>query len=157
MGYMRRPRHPTGRPRKPDGRCPRHPKHQQSPGVCSLCLREKLSLLSSSSSSSSASRKRPSSSSSSSLSPYESLSSDSSTSSSVNQYRTEKAGSGLFRRNNSVLLMKSRSVPLVRSQKGKDEGESNGKAGFWSKLFPGRGRKTGSGEGLEHSKTVRER
>ncbi|RDX57647.1 hypothetical protein CR513_63093, partial [Mucuna pruriens] len=30
--------------------CKKHPKHQQSPGVCSLCLREKLTQLSSSNS-----------------------------------------------------------------------------------------------------------
>ncbi|PQM38156.1 uncharacterized protein Pyn_14208 [Prunus yedoensis var. nudiflora] len=31
---------------KPDiARCKKHPKHEQSPGVCSLCLREKLERL----------------------------------------------------------------------------------------------------------------
>ncbi|XP_057973477.1 uncharacterized protein LOC131161616 [Malania oleifera] len=36
------------RRQKPDvgGRCRKHPKHHQSPGVCSVCLREKLSQLS---------------------------------------------------------------------------------------------------------------
>ncbi|KAG5063937.1 hypothetical protein JHK85_005120 [Glycine max] len=33
---------------KHNGYCKKHPKHHQSPGVCSLCLREKLSQLSSS-------------------------------------------------------------------------------------------------------------
>lgn len=32
---------------KPKGRCKKHPKHNQSPGVCSLCLTEKLIQLSS--------------------------------------------------------------------------------------------------------------
>lgn len=32
---------------KPKYRCKKHPKHNQSPGVCSLCLREKLIQLSS--------------------------------------------------------------------------------------------------------------
>ncbi|CAK8537544.1 unnamed protein product [Lathyrus sativus] len=32
---------------KPNGRCKKHPKHNQSPGVCSLCLCEKLIQLSS--------------------------------------------------------------------------------------------------------------
>jgi hypothetical protein len=32
---------------KPKGRCKNHPKHNQSPGVCSLCLSEKLIQLSS--------------------------------------------------------------------------------------------------------------
>lgn len=31
---------------KPKGRCKNHPKHNQSPGVCSLCLNEKLIQLS---------------------------------------------------------------------------------------------------------------
>ncbi|XP_068641143.1 uncharacterized protein [Aristolochia californica] len=31
-----------------DARCKKHPKHRQSPGVCSACLRERLSQLSSS-------------------------------------------------------------------------------------------------------------
>ncbi|KAK4276839.1 hypothetical protein QN277_014944 [Acacia crassicarpa] len=30
----------------PDGRCKKHSKHKQSPGVCSLCLREKLARVS---------------------------------------------------------------------------------------------------------------
>ncbi|KAK8528213.1 hypothetical protein V6N12_074748 [Hibiscus sabdariffa] len=34
-----------GRPKAVEG-CKRHPKHKQSPGVCSLCLAEKLSQLS---------------------------------------------------------------------------------------------------------------
>ncbi|CAL0317853.1 unnamed protein product [Lupinus luteus] len=33
---------------KPNRRCKKHPKHNQSPGVCSLCLKEKLTLLSTS-------------------------------------------------------------------------------------------------------------
>ncbi|GLU16145.1 hypothetical protein SLE2022_325940 [Rubroshorea leprosula] len=44
---------PAGRC-KPTMGCKKHPKHRQSPGVCSLCLREKLSHLSTSSS-----RRRP--------------------------------------------------------------------------------------------------
>lgn len=36
---------------KHDARCKRHPKHTQSPGVCSLCLSHKLTQISSSSSS----------------------------------------------------------------------------------------------------------
>lgn len=38
--------------------CRKHPKHRQSPGVCSLCLNERLSLFIKSTSSSSASRRR---------------------------------------------------------------------------------------------------
>lgn len=32
----------VGRVKRPNGRCKKHPKHRQSPGVCALCLREKL-------------------------------------------------------------------------------------------------------------------
>lgn len=72
--------------------CRRHPKHIQSPGVCSICLREKLSHLSCPSSSSSSSRAihnyYDSSSSSSSLSSYySSCSSASSCSSPVEERR----------------------------------------------------------------------
>ncbi|KAL1190161.1 hypothetical protein V5N11_002250 [Cardamine amara subsp. amara] len=38
--------------------CKKHPKHRQSPGVCSLCLNEKLSIFIKASSSSSSSRQR---------------------------------------------------------------------------------------------------
>lgn len=39
-------KHTVGWFKPPDGRCKKHSKHKQSPGVCSLCLREKLSRLS---------------------------------------------------------------------------------------------------------------
>ncbi|OWM80987.1 uncharacterized protein LOC116196106 [Punica granatum] len=163
MGYLRRPKDAKARSRKPDGRCRRHPKHQQAPGVCSLCLREKLSQLSIGSGGSCSSSSRgvggdeySSCSSSSSLSPYESSSSCSSLSSPVHRYRLEK-GPGLLR--GKDVLMKSRSIAFVPRWRGKEVGDQNkGKGGFWSKLIPVPGRKTaGSGEGLKHSKTVRER
>ncbi|KAK4744390.1 hypothetical protein SAY87_010702 [Trapa incisa] len=142
MGYhlRRQVRHPFGRPGKPDGRCRCHQKHQQSPGVCSLCLAEKLSQLYKGGSSRSpsskvgAERDDSSCSLSSSLSPYKSSSSDSSTSTSpVNRYRTEK----------SRLLVKGRSVDLVFSRRGGGGGESGGAmGGFWSRMVSGRGRKT---------------
>ncbi|XP_020210435.1 uncharacterized protein LOC109795372 [Cajanus cajan] len=55
---------------KRNGHCKKHPKHQQSPGVCSLCLREKLIQLSSSNSPTIFTNASSTSSSSSSLSSY---------------------------------------------------------------------------------------
>ncbi|KAK7385334.1 hypothetical protein VNO78_31050 [Psophocarpus tetragonolobus] len=63
---------------KRNGHCKKHPKHHQSPGVCSLCLREKLSQLSSSNSRRRTTSSIASSSSSSSISSYYSSASASS-------------------------------------------------------------------------------
>lgn len=81
-------------PSKPvDGRCKKHPKHSQSPGVCSLCLTEKLSQLKTNATTSRRTNSTTTagsagSSTSSSLSSYYSSSSDSSACSSpMQQYR----------------------------------------------------------------------
>lgn len=136
-----------GRSRKPDERCGRHPRHQQPPGVCSLCLSEKLTQLSSGAGGGSSSSRSTAASfngaedssysSSSSLSPYESTSSASSQLSPLRRYRSVK-GSGLFG---------ARSIALITRRRVKEEGGSKRKGGFWSRLIPGLGRKTGSGEG----------
>ncbi|GMI83166.1 hypothetical protein HRI_001985900 [Hibiscus trionum] len=42
---MKLRRRPSGRRTKPNEGCKIHPKHRQSPGVCSLCLVHKLSEL----------------------------------------------------------------------------------------------------------------
>ncbi|KAH1125111.1 hypothetical protein AAZX31_06G096600 [Glycine max] len=141
----------------PDGRCcKKHPKHRQSPGVCSLCLRDKLSQLSSAcSSSSSSSRKTTfisschSSSSSSSLTSYCSSSASSCASPTLPFpfHKDSKSGSNSV----SIFLLsakpggilKSRSMSVVatrRRTKGQDEGDdrnkkSGMKSGFWSKLL----------------------
>lgn len=122
--------------------CKRHPNEQQSPGVCSSCLREKLLRLSNShmhkkgliaSVSSQSSSPRYSSASSSSFN-----------------------GSPTIRRNDSIIFMvsgnselkKSRSIAFVSRREKK-------KGGFWSKLLRSTGKRTK--EVLMHSKTVRER
>ncbi|XP_016571533.2 uncharacterized protein LOC107869513 [Capsicum annuum] len=129
--------------------CKKHPKHKQNPGVCSVCLSEKLSLLSRSNTTTITN----SSSSSSSLSSLSS-SSDVSSCSSPPRYRTST--------NNNNVLMKSRSLALIMRRRDGGvmlEENSNGnkkkKEGFFSKLLnPKRSRKD---EGLAHSRTMRER
>ncbi|XAR62132.1 hypothetical protein NMG60_11016766 [Bertholletia excelsa] len=117
------------------GRCRKHPKHRQSPGVCSVCLRERLSQLSTTSSRGGrggGGAATAGSSSSSSLSP---LSSDSSSSESSPIHYS--------------ILTKSRTVAFAPQRR---EGEKN--RGFWSKLLAPRKKKDG---GSLHSRTMRER
>ncbi|KAK4753412.1 hypothetical protein SAY87_022210 [Trapa incisa] len=145
------------RPKKPDVRCRKHPKHLQSPGVCSICLREKLARLLSGSGTSSTSfrggaRADDSSySSSSSLSPYESSSSASSTQMSpLRRYRSVKGPGLQFGRRsdeNKDALTKSRSIAFfTRNRTGskEEDGENHDnkhKVRFWSRLIPRRGRR----------------
>ncbi|KAK4352375.1 hypothetical protein RND71_027893 [Anisodus tanguticus] len=130
--------------------CKKHPKHKQNPGVCSVCLSEKLSLLSRTSRSNTTTVTSSCSSSSSSLSSLSS-SSDVSSCSSPPRYRTST---------NNV-LMKSRSLALImRRREGGIILEENNKRkkkkeGFLSRLLnPRRNRKD---EGLAHSRTMKER
>ncbi|KAG5612688.1 hypothetical protein H5410_023969 [Solanum commersonii] len=122
--------------------CKKHPKHKQNPGVCSVCLSEKLSVLSKTS----RSNTTTSCSSSSSLSSLSSSSDVSSCSSP-----------------NTNVLMKSRSLALIMRRKeggiiledNNSIGKKKKKEGFLSKLLnPKRNRKD---EGLTHSRTMRER
>ncbi|XP_061353397.1 uncharacterized protein LOC133298163 [Gastrolobium bilobum] len=142
---------------KPNGRCKKHPKHHQSPGVCSLCLMDKLSQLSASNYSrkTTTSGYSSCSSSASSLSSYYSSSSASSCASPMHPFpfsNEGKSGSSV-----SIFLMsskhgglfKSRSMAVVprRRRRRKDgEGEDEGgvdnhnkksakKTGFWYKLL----------------------
>lgn len=134
-------------------RCKKHPKHQQSPGVCSICLGERLSQISSTSNSSSSSRRavNPYCSSSSSSSSLSSLSSCSSSELSPVHHRQVK-----WSKNN--VFGKSRSMAFVGEIVGK-----NKKSGFWSKLLrPRSQKKNGHGDGgfegnFVHSRTMRER
>ncbi|KAL1566745.1 hypothetical protein AAHA92_02318 [Salvia divinorum] len=130
---MRRPKiHKANGRTKANAPCKRHPKHTQSPGVCSRCLNEKLFRLTN------GRAKRPltlaSSSSSSSSSYISSLSSsdESSYSSPVLSYAPSRAAKStrLFKKET---LKKSRST----SQAWKDGDQSVGvlKRGFWSKLL----------------------
>ncbi|KAH6803739.1 hypothetical protein C2S51_031986 [Perilla frutescens var. frutescens] len=112
--------------------CKKHPKHMQSPGVCSICLNEKLSqLMSNSDSSSSSSRAaRSRSSSSSSLSSYVS---------SLSSSNASSCSSPVVDSNSVRVFKKSKSIGIV-------------KGGFWSKLLPRKSRGI-----LMHSRTTRER
>lgn len=139
------------------GCCRRHPKHRQSPGVCSLCLVEKLSRLSADSNLSRCIA-APVSSSSSSLSSYYSSpsSSASSYSSPMHRYtegKDSKYSFSLLLFGGKNILTKSRSVAFANSKK---------KSGLLSKLLnPTNSTKRKLEEAtttasLEHSRTMRE-
>ncbi|XP_028792806.1 uncharacterized protein LOC114748544 [Neltuma alba] len=94
---------------KHDASCKRHPKHHQSPGVCSLCLRERLAQLSSSSTSRAAPPSSAATSSSvSSLSSYYSSSCSSSCASPSEAKTTSSISIFLFNAKHG--LIKSRSM-----------------------------------------------
>ncbi|KAK8572392.1 hypothetical protein V6N13_047991 [Hibiscus sabdariffa] len=121
--------------------CRKHPKHRQSPGVCSLCLRDKLSRLPANSTSrcTTATVASSCSSSPSSYSSSSSSASSSYTSSPTHRYSFPKEGNdgfSLFLIGGKNMLTKSKSVAFasrLRSKEGKN------KTGFFSKLlYPGR-------------------
>ncbi|GLT44850.1 hypothetical protein SLA2020_187250 [Shorea laevis] len=142
---------------KPTIGCKKHPKHHQSPGVCSLCLREKLSQLSTSRSRSiPKTRIIESSCSSSSLSSYSS--SASSCSSPVYPYDQDDrclSGKGsLFTIGGGInRLTKSKTTAFFLKTRDKEGDERKNRTGFLSKwLHPKR-----KEEGLMHSTAVRVR
>ncbi|CAI9753251.1 unnamed protein product [Fraxinus pennsylvanica] len=133
--------------------CKKHPKHRQSPGVCSICLREKLSQLSTNSSSHS---KVLSSLSSSYLSSLSSSSNISSYSSPVNgsSFRMASVARGSMSSLKSTgkdVLKKSRSMAFFLQRQKDVDNNGKSKSGFWWKLLHPRNK------GLTHSRTVRER
>ncbi|CAK7347186.1 unnamed protein product [Dovyalis caffra] len=144
---------------KPDGKCKKHPKHKQSPGVCSVCLSEKLSQLSTSATTSrSTSTNTMDYSSSSSLSSYYSSSSCSSYSSPMHRFQYPTQGRGslpVFFNSKNIFLTRSRSLAFVPRRGNKDCHEKK-KGGFWSKLIRLPKNKKVE-EGLVHSRTMRER
>jgi hypothetical protein len=153
---------------KADLKCKKHPKHRQSPGVCSICLTEKLSQLSSRKNSETTARSSCCSSSASSLSScYSSSSASSSCSSPLRRFRFTKEGktsSISFLLNGKSVLTKSRSLAFVSRMKnnGDDNDDDDDykkkkkkKVGFWSKLLHPRSSKR-MGETLMHSRTTRE-
>ncbi|XVE55538.1 hypothetical protein DITRI_Ditri03aG0166800 [Diplodiscus trichospermus] len=154
-----------GRP-KPNEGCKRHPKHRQSPGVCSLCLGEKLSQISAHPSSSSCTTSisvASSDCSSSSLSShYTSASASASSSSSpMHRYRFPTQGKGasfsllLFSGKN--ILTKSRSVASASRMRSKEGDDKKNRSGFFSKLLHSRNNKRKEeATGLVHSRTMRE-
>ncbi|KAG6608260.1 hypothetical protein SDJN03_01602, partial [Cucurbita argyrosperma subsp. sororia] len=108
--------------------CKRHPKHRQSPGVCSLCLTEKLSQILTATTSSRKISDSLSSSSSDSSSYYSSVSSCSSCSSPNRLYDKATASS---------MYKKSRSMAFAsRFRRGTDS-DSGKKShlGFWSRFL----------------------
>lgn len=144
------------RPRPPkDTICRKHPKHGQTPGVCSVCLMEKLSQLYTTTVSGSNTTTIVSSCSSSSLSPLSSSSEVSSYSSPAHRHVHAIGG------DRNALMMKSRSMAFITRRRraaaaGSVEDDGKGKAaGFWSKLL--RRKKNRVNERLMHSKTTRER
>ncbi|KAL3371591.1 hypothetical protein AABB24_008234 [Solanum stoloniferum] len=124
--------------------CKKHPKHKQNPGVCSVCLNEKLSLLSKTSRSNTTT-----------------LTSSCSSSSSLSSLSSSSDVSSCSSPNTNV-LMKSRSLALIMRRKeggiileDNSIGKKKKKEGFLSKLLnPKRNRKD---EGLTYSRTMRER
>ncbi|CAL1390296.1 unnamed protein product [Linum trigynum] len=133
-------------------RCRKHPKHRQSPGVCSACLREKLCQLPATSSlRKSEEFDSASTESSSSLSSYSS-SSSSCSSSRASPARRRRGGNGLSlsqvlrlgissagqKKNDVRVMRKSRSVAVGPANGQRDGGEGEGKEkkkkGFWSVL-----------------------
>lgn len=149
-----------GNPKKSKAelKCKKHPKHQQSPGVCSLCLTERLSQILSRRSSTATAGGSSSccSSSPSSLSSIYSSSSASSCSSPLGKSSTTSI-SFLF--NGKNVLTKSRSVACVPRMKNGDYNDNKNKKkgrGFWSRLLRPRSKGIME-ETLMHSRTVRER
>ncbi|XP_011085886.1 uncharacterized protein DDB_G0287625 [Sesamum indicum] len=139
--------------------CKKHPKHRQSPGVCSICLGEKLLHLTNNPTTS-CSRSKPAAA----HSPYSSSSSylsslsssnASSYSSPIRRFDSVQArkSTRVFKNVDNV-LKKSRSMAFVlqRRKEGDENGKSSeSKSGFWSKLLQRRNK------GLMHSRTTRER
>lgn len=147
---MRRPKIQKAYGRtKANAPCKRHPKHVQSPGVCSRCLNEKLFRLAN------GRAKRPaiysaSSLSSSSSSYISSLSSsdESSCSSPVLRYAPSRAV-------DSSRILKKETLKKSRSTSQAWRGEEDRsvgilKRGFWSKLL------SSKNKALVHSRTTRE-
>ncbi|XP_043695874.1 uncharacterized protein LOC122646385 [Telopea speciosissima] len=137
-------------------RCKKHPKNKQTPGVCSYCLREKLTKLSSANNSSSngtGTEEGSSCSSSLSSSPYSSA--ETSYSSPLHDHgftsSSDGKGSGLFLKSRSVITF----IPRIRkrSRNAVEDSDEKKKLGFWSKLFRSTGKKTK--KMLLHSKTMR--
>ncbi|XP_023741830.1 uncharacterized serine-rich protein C215.13 [Lactuca sativa] len=148
--------------------CKKHPKHQQSPGVCSLCLRERLSKISSTSSR--AVTNVSSSSSSSTISSVSSVSSSrgssngpSYTASPMHNYLNQRKTYDVERKGYLSFLRKSRSMAFVSENIVEIDGKQKKSNGFWSKLIGSkrsdaqkRSMEESSSSRLMHSKTMRE-
>ncbi|XP_054789265.1 uncharacterized protein LOC129294798 [Prosopis cineraria] len=119
-----------------DAGCKKHPKHHQSPGVCSLCLRERLSQLSAPSTSRAAPppSSAATSSSVSSLSSYYSSSCASSCASPPGEGKTTNSSISIFWFNAKHGLLKSRSMAAA-SRRRDAVGDDDTAAKSWGFLF----------------------
>ncbi|XP_059631306.1 uncharacterized protein LOC132274143 [Cornus florida] len=125
--------------------CKRHTNHDQSPGVCSVCLREKLCQLSTTSSMASSCSSKSSSS-----SRYSSFG----TSPASHRHRSEAKGSISFLKSGKDVLSKSRSTVFV-PRIGREAVDGKKKRGFWSKLLRRRSKRKDEGL-VQHSVITRE-
>ncbi|PRQ21719.1 hypothetical protein RchiOBHm_Chr7g0242321 [Rosa chinensis] len=161
---------------RPDsGVCKKHPKHQQPPGVCSICLKEKLTKLSNSSGSSRRTSKTMGSatpSTTSSLSSYYSSTDASSCSSPPAEARNFRFADHEREKGSSVanwllgeggesdyVLKKSRSLANYfprRQRSTKETGEEKKSRRFWSRLLRPISKRKEDTATLVHSRTVRE-
>ncbi|KAK9742653.1 hypothetical protein RND81_03G188700 [Saponaria officinalis] len=115
--------------------CKKHPKHKQSPGVCSLCLSEKLSRVSTCSRGQMASRARAyyyCSSSSLSSSEDESSYASSCVSPTLHEDGHHRRIASDVKLNINKYLSKSKSMPLVEVVQ---ENKKKVVGGFWSKFL----------------------
>lgn len=159
---------------RPDGLCKKHPKHQQPPGVCSICLKEKLTKLSNTSGSSrrtSTTMGSATPSTTSSVSSYYSSTDTSSCSSppveARNRFADHEGEKGSSVANwllgdggeSDYVLKKSRSLAnyfprRLRSKKESEE-EKKGRR-FWARLLRPISKRKEETATLVHSRTVRE-
>ncbi|XP_038899400.1 uncharacterized protein LOC120086706 [Benincasa hispida] len=142
--------------------CKRHPKHHQSPGVCSLCLTEKLSRILSAATTTSSSRKTSDSLSSSYSSSYYSSASSSSSCSSPNlyHYNTDRRKTAFVFSASSIFKKSKSMAAIVPRLRGRTESESEKKSnlGFWSRFLNRPRRKRMEFQDvLMHSRTIVER
>ncbi|KAL9681403.1 hypothetical protein QQ045_013186 [Rhodiola kirilowii] len=115
--------------------CTRHPNHQQSPGVCSVCVNEKLARLSNTNSSS----LEPGSSISTSLSFSSYASSECSSPGAVRAKYGKRGSVSFVKRSQKeeAVLSKSRSVAaaFVKRVRGGGKLEMRSGGGFWSNVL----------------------
>lgn len=123
--------------------CKKHPKHKQSPGVCAVCLREKLNLLPPLSSNTQKATKKTNadgSSSSSSLSSLSSHDSSNASTSCASPHHHRSYSSATFLTTGKKLFTNSRSMAAIvmptrpQNMTAMDY-QIKKKQGFWSKLL----------------------
>ncbi|KAI3758256.1 hypothetical protein L6452_05811 [Arctium lappa] len=147
--------------------CTKHSKHKQSPGVCSLCLRERLSKISSSSLQAVTNVSSSSSSSSSSYvsSSHCSSNAESHMASPMHNYRKTNYEFDGNSKGYLSSLKKSRSVAFFVGEKMvESDGKKKKRDGFWSRLMMGskrrnthkRSKESEGSSRLMHSRTMRE-